>query len=542
VIRFRSFRTRLLVLILGLAGVSQLVALLIIDRGSERIARTEIQRQFERETANFERSVRDRNAALIQGAEAVSFDEGLRSALGRAEVADTLPSALNSLRGRLKADLGALLDLDGKLKAETRTGPPADEIYHPLFVKADAAEGEIRASGYGVIGGELHSLVVVPLRAPDVIAWIVLGFRLDRTFLDQLQETTDVKLALRLGSLEANLPPVPSGLVAKELPLATVGATPAAIRLTISLDDKLEPARKLEALLLYVGLGTLAAAGLVSLLIARGVSEPVRRLAAHTEVIARGDYAARLRLDQADELGQLAESFNAMSAGLAERDRVRDLLDKNVSPEVAAQLMRDGAALGGEEREVTILFADLRGFTTFSETQAPRAVVTQLNRYLDRMSAEIERHGGVIDKFIGDEIMALFGAPVAQPNAADRALSAALGMLTALDALNREFSAEGHPPLGVGIGINTARVVAGNIGSHRRLNYSVIGDGVNVAARLQGLTRRSEYAAEVILSHASRAATRIPFSFRHLGSAEVKGRSEPVVIYALERVAGKTVG
>ena len=168
------------------------------------------------------------------------------------------------------------------------------------------------------------------------------------------------------------------------------------------------------------------------------------------------------------------------------------------------------------------------------ERQAPRAVVAQLNRYLDRMSAEIERHGGVIDKFIGDEIMALFGAPVSQPDAADRALAAALAMQDALAALNREFAAEGLLPLSIGIGINTGRVVAGNIGSNRRLNYSVIGDGVNVAARLQGLTRKPEYAASIIISRASRDAARKPFAFRDLGIAMVKGRSESVSVFALE--------
>src|SRR5262249_55742883 len=158
-----------------------------------------------------------------------------------------------------------------------------------------------------------------------------------------------------------------------------------------------------------------------------------------TQVIARGDYDTRLALDRADELGQLAGAMNQMSAGLAERDRVRDLLDKNVSPEVAAQLMRDGAALGGQEREVTILFADLRGFTTLSEKLTPRDLVTLLNRFLDRMSGEIEAQGGVIDKFVGDEIMALFGAPVAQDDAADRALAAALAMERALAAFNAEL-------------------------------------------------------------------------------------------------------
>jgi adenylate cyclase len=282
--------------------------------------------------------------------------------------------------------------------------------------------------------------------------------------------------------------------------------------------------------------------GVLALGLARSVSEPVRQLAAHTEKIAGGDYATRISLARADELGQLAEAMNAMSAGLAERDQVRDLLDKNVSPEVAAQLMRDGAALGGQEREVTILFADLRGFTTLSEQLPARELLTLLNRYLDRMSTAIEAQGGVIDKFIGDGIMALFGAPVAQGDAADRALAAALAMERALAELNRELAAEGRPPLAIGIGVNTARVVAGNIGSQRRLNYSVVGEGVNIAARLESLTRTAEYRTNIIARAATKAAChRGPSSisnsptpnFRPLGTVPVKGRAEPVEIFAI---------
>jgi adenylate cyclase len=315
-----------------------------------------------------------------------------------------------------------------------------------------------------------------------------------------------------------------------------LGESPITLVLQRPLTPELAPARELKNYLLLTALTALAAGTLLALWIARGVSQPVQQLAAHTQVIARGDYATRLALDRADELGQLADAMNQMSAGLAERDRVRDLLDKNVSPEVAAQLLRDGAALGGEEREVTILFADLRGFTTLSEKLPPPELLALLNRYLDRMSAAIEAHGGVIDKFIGDAIMALFGAPVAQGDAADRALAAALAMERALAELNRELAAEGRPPLAIGIGVNTARVVAGNIGSHRRLNYSVIGDGVNVAARLQSLTRTAEYRTNLITSAATLAALRDArtFTARPLGPVQVKGRAEPVEIFAVE--------
>ncbi len=182
-----------------------------------------------------------------------------------------------------------------------------------------------------------------------------------------------------------------------------------------------------------------------------------------------------------------------MSAGLAERDRVRDLLGKVVSPEVAAELLRKDVTLGGEEREVTVLFSDLRNFTSMSERLTPQEMLGILNRYFTRMDGIIEKHGGVVDKHMGDGLMALFGAPLANPDDADRAMKAALEMSEALDDLNWKWQKRGLPAIGVGIGINTDVVVAGNMGSETRLNYTVIGDGVNLASRLEGLTKTPEY-------------------------------------------------
>ena len=190
-----------------------------------------------------------------------------------------------------------------------------------------------------------------------------------------------------------------------------------------------------------------------------------------------------------DEIGLLAGAFNRMSEGLAERDQVRDLLGKVVSPAVAAELLRKDVTLGGEEREVTILFSDLRSFTSMCESRSAQEMLGVLNHYFTRMSAIVEAHRGVVDKYVGDAMMALFGAPLAGPDDADRAMETALEMSEALDELNREWQAQGRQALSFGIGINTDVVVAGNMGSQTRLNYTVIGDGVNLAARLQALTK-----------------------------------------------------
>jgi adenylate cyclase len=234
--------------------------------------------------------------------------------------------------------------------------------------------------------------------------------------------------------------------------------------------------------------------------IARGVSRPVLELAEGARKIAAGDYRHRVKVQQEDELGALALSFNRMSEGLAERDRVRDLLGKVVSPEVASELLRKDVLLGGEEREVTVLFSDLRNFTAMSENLSPRETLAILNRYFTRMDSIVEKHGGVVDKYMGDALMALFGAPLANPDSADWAMNAALEMGEALDDLNRQWEKRGLPAINVGIGINTDVVVAGNMGSETRLNYTVIGDGVNLASRLEELTKLPEYERRIIIS------------------------------------------
>jgi adenylate cyclase len=411
-------------------------------------------------------------------------------------------------------------------------------------------------------GGKLYSLLVVPIYAPrpEIVAWIGLALPIDHAFATELKEDAQLDVTFYYGSskdmvpVESTLPQSGLGSGAPSLieegdrtvdvggeryvtayrllPLVTPGQ--AAIALQRSLRAELEPSLLLERFLLILLLVSLGVAAAVAPWFARNLSRPLRALAAHTEVIARGDYGNRLKLDRADEIGQLAASFNRMSEGLAERDKVRDLLDKNVSPEVAAQLMRDGGALGGEEREITVLFVDLRSFTTMSEPLPPRDVLALLNRYFDRMSGTVEIYHGIVDKYMGDAIMALFGAPAPLANHADNAILAAIEMKSALARLNAELEAEGLSRLKFGIGINTANVIAGNIGSSRRLNYSVIGDGVNVAARLQDLTRMSQYRADILISASTLAAAKGRYRTRALGAVPVRGRDEPVEIFAVD--------
>jgi adenylate cyclase len=534
--QFQSFRLRLLTAILGLTALAQLAAFVVVRQLHDRAAKAEITAQLQVAAEQFTHLVALRTTDLSHAAAALSHDRALRETLSTATNPATLASALESFQGRVDAGVVVLFSRNGRVLAATSDEAAVEPAIGPLQKLADGSE-DGQATGYAVLDRSLYSVAVVPLYAPDVVAWIAIGFRLDAAFVRDLKASTGVEITLSRGDLRfASTVDQPADFVTVHRTLPISAGQPAEVALQYSREEKLKPARALERVLGLVFAGSLLVAALIALVIARGVSEPVLQLAAHTKRVAAGDYEARVHLQRNDELGQLASAFNAMTAGLAERDRIRDLLDKNVSPEIATRLLREGAALGGEEREVTVLFADLRGFTTLSEKLQPPELLGLLNRYLDRMSGEIERRGGVIDKFIGDAIMALFGAPVGQPDSADRALAAALAMEQALVTFNRELASEGRRPLAVGIGINTARVVAGNIGSHRRLNYSVIGDGVNVAARLESLTRTPEYRTNIITSAATTNAlvNRAPFSFRPLGSVQVKGRAASIEIFAVE--------
>jgi adenylate cyclase len=216
-----------------------------------------------------------------------------------------------------------------------------------------------------------------------------------------------------------------------------------------------------------------------------------------------------------------------------EKRRVKKIFSQFVSRDIYKQLLDDpaGANLGGHRRRMSVLFSDIRGFTTLSEQGPPEQVVAQLNEYFSRMVPIVFAHKGTVDKFVGDMIMALFGAPLDDPEHADHAVRTALAMSEELAKLNREWRAKGRPPLDIGIGVNTGEMVAGNLGSSDIMSYTVIGDEVNLGARLESLNK--EYGTRIIISEATRAALRGQYDVRALGEVVVKGKTVPVRIYSV---------
>ncbi len=287
-------------------------------------------------------------------------------------------------------------------------------------------------------------------------------------------------------------------------------------------------------LLLIFGLTVLAVI-LVGLWVSAQIVRPIRELVHAAGQVERGDLSHKVVVRSGDEIGLLSHSFNRMIQGLRVKEFIRDAFGRFVSRDVSEALLQGSITLQGERRVVSMLFADIRDFTRLSEQYDPQVMVGILNEYFSAMVDLAEIHGGTVNKFGGDSTLVIFGAPVHCKDHADRALQTALGMRRRLAQLNAERLTRGEVPIRMGIGINTGEVVAGTVGSADRMEYTVIGDAVNLSARVQGLNKEfpeydiliSEYTLEH-LQHPDR------YIIHNLGPMALKGKSEPVRIFAVE--------
>ncbi len=303
------------------------------------------------------------------------------------------------------------------------------------------------------------------------------------------------------------------------------------------------PARAVSALrrqlwqtaLICMGSGLLVVlAG--SRIVALQVTRPIDALVAATHKVAEGDLQYTLPVTSRDELGQLGEAFNGMTAGLRLRDLYKYQFERYVSRQIADTILADPGRdfWQGERRKATILFADIRGFTAMSEKLEPEEVVLRLNDYLSVMVDIIFKYDGTLDKFIGDAIMAVFGAPVSTGNDEERAVRAAIEMQEAVLQLEKQWSASGRTGFKIGIGINTGDVIVGNIGSDRRLEYAAIGDHVNLASRLEALNK--DYNTLTLITEQTYRYVEHLIEARWVDKVAVRGRTEPVNIYEVIRL------
>ncbi|MCW3000883.1 MAG: adenylate/guanylate cyclase with integral rane sensor [Conexibacter sp.] len=262
----------------------------------------------------------------------------------------------------------------------------------------------------------------------------------------------------------------------------------------------------------------------LSLLLLRSIVQPIQELQSGTARVAQGDLSVRVPVLGTDETGRLAGSFNQMVSGLAERERLREAFGAFVDPDVAERVLNEGTSLEGQEVEVTILFLDIRGFTGFAEREGPREAVARLNELYELIVPVLVRHGGNANKFVGDGLLGVFGAPEKLADHADRAVAAALD----ISACVREHYGE---RLRIGIGLNSGSVVAGTIGGGGRVEFTVIGDVVNTAARVEEATRLT--GDDVLLTEATLGRLQDEHGgFVARGEAALKGKKTRVALHA----------
>ncbi len=303
---------------------------------------------------------------------------------------------------------------------------------------------------------------------------------------------------------------------------------------------------------LLILLVSIAAAIAVLFTLSSFLTRPLNRVVrAMSDIIATGDLSSRVEVEYRDEIGALSHTFNLMTNELQrayeqiksyafdavlsqkKEQRIRQIFQKYVPQDLISRFFENPEEmLVGDNRQLAILFSDIRGFTGISEHMRPDELVNALNRYFSYMVDVILEQHGIVDKYIGDAIMAFFGAPLARGDEPDRAIRAALGMIAALDSFNAEQRESGNAPFMIGIGVSFGEVTVGNIGTERKMDYTVIGDAANVASRLESLTK--EYGVALLVTENVREQSSLEIPWRLVDTVAVKGRSAGVRLYTTE--------
>ena len=276
----------------------------------------------------------------------------------------------------------------------------------------------------------------------------------------------------------------------------------------------------------FLLVGIIGMAVFVTLLV-----KPIGLLVNGVTAIAGGDFDQKINIKRADELGELTDAFNNMAKSLREKEVIKGAFSKYVTKSVVDRILehKDGLKLGGEKKVVTIFFSDIRGFTPMSEALSAEQVVHILNEYFTAMTAIIFKYEGTLDKFMGDAIMAVYGAPIDYPDHAERAVLAAVEMSEKMKELQAKWRDEGKKEVNIGIGINTGEVVVGNIGSNERMEYTAIGDNVNLTQRLESVAEKGQ----ILISAATYEKVKHKIDAVMLDPIKVKGKTDKVLAYSV---------
>lgn len=294
----------------------------------------------------------------------------------------------------------------------------------------------------------------------------------------------------------------------------------------------LEPVRLVQRQVYFATSLVISASLFIVFVFSLTLTRPIEKLVRLTKVISTGNFSvmATKVVNSNDEVGTLAASFDAMVEGLKERDKVKNLFNKFHGSSVTESLLQSSAVgTSGSRKKVTVFFSDIRGFTSISEKSSPEQVVAMLNEYFSRMVGVIHQSSGVVDKFIGDAIMAVWGAPQSTGNDAYTAILACLNMRRELGKLNELRISRGESPLMIGMGLHMGDAISGTIGSEERMEYTVIGDTVNMASRIEAATKA--FGTDLLVSEFLIAEVKDKFIVELAGTAAVKGKTEPLKLF-----------
>jgi len=266
-------------------------------------------------------------------------------------------------------------------------------------------------------------------------------------------------------------------------------------------------------------------------LVQNSIKNPIEEMLRIVGKVRNGDFTQRIRVLSNDEIGMLGDAGNNMVAGLAEREQIRDTFGKYVTPQIRDEILSGRIPLHGERQTATLLFSDLRDFTSYVEANEPEEVIKSMREYFTAMQAAIRNYEGLVLQYVGDEIEAVFGVPLKTVDHADRAVQAALDMRRNLEELNSRRALLGKTPFRHGIGIHTGPVLAGNTGSEDRLSYALIGDTVNLASRIEGLTKTLQW--DILVSDEAVSRLSGSFPLKKEGPQTVKGFSKPIIVHKI---------
>jgi adenylate cyclase len=282
---------------------------------------------------------------------------------------------------------------------------------------------------------------------------------------------------------------------------------------------------------IYLTVIILAMVIMVVFFFGKSLTTPIVRLVGATKKIKAGQYHVDIEPVSRDEIGELTASFIEMGKGLEEREKMKDAFGKFVNQEIAEQVLKGELQLGGERKVAAVFFSDIRRFTAISEKMEPEEVVEFLNEYMTKMVGCVNETFGVVDKFIGDAIMAIWGTPVSRGNDTENAVNAALLMRKELLEYNRDRGGDKRPIIQIGCGINTGPVLAGQIGSNDRMEYTVIGDTVNLASRIEALNK--PFGTDILISEDSYELVKDLYRMEPMQKIKVKGKEGTQQIYAV---------